>query len=137
VRRRVQAIERQLWERERLEDALVVARADLPSAEEHDGPSSGPFIMGGIGLVSVATGAVLGALALAQERGAEGESVGLRAYEELSAGEDLALGANIAFVAGGAALLGGLVWWLLDEASDSEPSSVVLGPGTARLRIAF
>lgn len=84
-------------------------------------PSPVPWVIAGVGALSLGAGGVLGGLSLSKSSEAEdpGTSGADAALLESSA-SDLALGANIAFGVGGAVLAAGVIWGIVDVATLGE-----------------
>lgn len=144
VAARIEALERQIAEKARLqelveeerrakEQAAQAAESARLAAQEREGGGigPGPWVLVGTGLATLGAGAVLGVLANDQNRSARAEIEQLRASQLASQAEDLALGANIAYVAGSVLTLSGIVWAVAHASGDKEPSdaSVSIGPG--------
>jgi tetratricopeptide (TPR) repeat protein len=100
---------------------------------------AGPWIVAGLGAAGVATGAVLGGLALAQHASAENAPGVASAMSEQGKASSLATGANVAFVAGGVVAAAGVVWGLLDLRASIHQREVTasVGLGTATVRLEF
>ena len=79
-----------------------------------------PFVVGGVGLAAVGAGAALGLLARGAIADARDASTGVDAKEKEDRAHGLALGANVAFVAGGALVLTGATWAVLDARKRSR-----------------
>ncbi len=141
VEARVEALDRVIEERSALEaqlDAERQARAAAARAAEEaraavavrppPGPNLAPWVLAGSGALGVAVGGVLGALAAGTHADAEGAPEQVRAADLASQADGLALGANLAYAVGGALVVGGLIWAVLE--GGSEPTaSLGVGPG--------
>lgn len=91
-------------------------------------PSPVPWIVAGVGVLGVGAGAVLGGLALSKHADAEVPTLDGAETERLAASaDDLALGASIAFVAGGVVAAAGIVWGIVDVATSGAPAQVSVG----------
>ena len=114
-------------------------RLEIPQRRGMRAPSVIPWTMVGVGAAGLATGGVLGGLALAQHSSAEGAHDVATAMSKQSDGTRLATGANVAFVAGGVLILTGVVWGLLDLRASTRQSGMraSLGEGTALLDLKF
>ncbi|MFO0604735.1 MAG: hypothetical protein U0324_16250 [Polyangiales bacterium] len=86
-------------------------------------PSRGPWVVAGVGVAGLVAGGVLGALALGQQSSRDTACPSAANCDAPSAlshdatMRDLGLGANVAFVAGGALVVGGVAWWLIARAT--------------------
>ncbi len=152
VRRTVQQLEtdrareRALAERaERAERASAQAQQanrDKPAPRAQPAPpprhaSPWPWVLMGAGAAGLATGSVLGVLATSSHHTAVAEpEVGAARAKQDSASR-FATAANVAFVLGGAALAGGLVWEVIDlraTARSRARATLQIGPGFVGLR---
>ncbi|MCB9651317.1 MAG: tetratricopeptide repeat protein [Deltaproteobacteria bacterium] len=79
-----------------------------------------PWIIVGVGAAGVAAGGVLGYLSSQRTRMAEDEPTHSKASDLVQRADTFALGANIAYGVGGAALLGGLVWAIFGGGDDDD-----------------
>ncbi len=99
------------------------------SAERSLLPPPGAFVLFGLSLVSLGVGTALGVVSLGQEDEAFAAEVdGTLTQEQL---DDLALsrlGADLGLFGGGALLLGGAVYWIVDATSGAHPASVSAAP---------
>jgi tetratricopeptide (TPR) repeat protein len=147
VEARIAAIERQIAERARLEEMVEAerrARAEAAaeaeqarleararaSAPEGAGPGLAPWVVAGAGGAGLAVGGVLGVLAADRHGAAESEPTQARAAELADEADGLALGANIAYAAGGALAAGGLLWALLAPRGErGAEATLSFGPG--------
>lgn len=104
-------------------------------AEEKPKPRSvGPYIVGGVGVATVVTGVIFGALAKGKESDAQAEPVQTTAIDLRDSGKGLATASNITLVIGGALVAAGVVWWILDtprakKRGDAGTVRVGLGAG--------
>lgn len=103
-------------------------------AEEKPKPRSiGPYIVGGVGVATVVTGAIFGAMASGKESDAQAAPVQTTAIDLRDSGKGLATASNITFVIGGALVAAGVVWWILDTPKARRrgggPVRVGLGAG--------
>jgi len=95
-------------------------------------PSPWPWVIAGVGVTGLAVGGALGGVALGTNSDAEAEPVQAEAFRLRRDAEDLALGATIAFIAGGVVLGGGTIWGIVDLTSGSatQPTAALfVGPG--------
>jgi tetratricopeptide (TPR) repeat protein len=94
-------------------------------------PSPLPWILTGVGVAGIATGAVFGAVSGGAHDDAVREPSAGAAESKQSRAQTFALGANIAFVAGGALALAGVVWGLFDLRATmlSRRAQLAIGPG--------
>lgn len=96
------------------------------------GPSPVPFVIAGVGAAGIGVGAVLGLMAQSAHDDAVADDVNLTAAEKAEKADNLAAGANIAFVAGGILLAVGAAWAVIELTGDSgerESLSLRFGPG--------
>ncbi|MEQ8455377.1 MAG: tetratricopeptide repeat protein [Sandaracinaceae bacterium] len=137
IETRVTALRRQIAEREALAEAerLARERPRPPPAR----PSALPWVTLGAGALSLGVAVTLGALAWDAREDAENDPAHSTATASLALAEDLALGANILYVIGGALALGGAIWGVIDLASsdlgEHAEARLRIGPGLARLDI--
>jgi hypothetical protein len=86
-------------------------------------PSRGPWVVVGVGVAGLVAGGVLGALALGEQSSRDAACPSAARCDAASAlshdaaMRDLGLGANVALVAGGALVVGGVAWWLIARAT--------------------
>jgi tetratricopeptide (TPR) repeat protein len=164
IQRRIENLQTQIAERQELERRLEEARARPtgPAAAPPAGPAGDPsppglvtpapearsapvvpWVVAGLGVAGVATGAALGAMAQGKHRQAEDAPVQADAVRLDEDARGLARGANIALIAGGALAAGGLVWGLIatlsgEPAPAAEPTvALFVGPGSAGLHGRF
>lgn len=147
VRTTIDALRKDLDEQARLRDEAMRAqqRADdekrkrdqerqrLNAAAQHK-PSPWPWITTGVGVGGVVTGIVFGVLANGAHADAVAAAVASDAERRQSQATSFALGANIAFAAGGAIALTGLIWGIFDVRAAQRsivvgfsPTSVTIG----------
>lgn len=125
VEAKVTALHRELAElAAREEERISRGRRDAANARSRP-VSVVPFIVGGIGLVGLGVGAALGISANGKLADARNAVTGADAKSGRDAAHDLALGANVAFVAGGALLVTGAVWAVLDSKRRSSDALAV------------
>ncbi|MBS2019442.1 MAG: tetratricopeptide repeat protein [Deltaproteobacteria bacterium] len=106
------AKEKQAVEKEREQVEKERAKQD---AEDPPRPRSIlPYVVGGVGVASVVTGAVFGAMASGKESDAQAEPVQTAAIDLRDTGKGFATISNITIIAGGALVAAGVVWWILD-----------------------
>jgi hypothetical protein len=93
-----------------------------------------PYVVGGVGVALLATGAVTGLLAKSGESDANAEPIQQDAIEQRDSAQSLATVSTITFIAGGALLAIGAGWFVLDTpakktGSQSRSPHVALGLG--------
>lgn len=157
VEARLAAIEAQLEEKARLQRMLEAERETAKRAEEEkqaaarreaearalaasrpaSGPGALPWVVTGLGVAGVGAGAVLGVLASGKHDDANDAASQQGAADLADEADGLAAGANIAFAAGGAVAVAGLLWWLLDDGEAAPPVGVGVGPGGAAVTARF
>jgi tetratricopeptide (TPR) repeat protein len=154
IETRIETLERQLEERRALEEKTRAAAAargrERTDAVPPRAPSPLPWIVAGVGALGVGAGAVLGVMSQGKRDDAEDPDAapnGQAAAELVDDAETLATGANVAFIAGGAVLLGGVVWGIVDVVGSGSAAqagrapaprvTVWMSPGKVGLRGAF
>jgi tetratricopeptide (TPR) repeat protein len=98
-------------------------------------PSPIPWIVAGVGVVALGTGAVLGAVAEATAGEATDEPVHLRRAELAATADDYALAANVTLIAGALVAVGGAVWGIFDLIGSRSETEDERGEGRAALHI--
>jgi tetratricopeptide (TPR) repeat protein len=93
-----------------------------------------PYVVGGVGIALLGTGAVTGLLAKSGESDANAERTQQRAIEQRDSADSLAAVSTVTFIAGGILLAMGVGWFVLDTPSKKSASQnisprVALGPG--------
>lgn len=82
-------------------------------------PSPAPWVLAGLGAAGIVTGGVLGALALDARASRDAACPSTNDCDVTTAlahdgrMRDMALGANVSFVAGASLVVGGVAWWLV------------------------
>jgi len=114
-----------------------------PPEPKEEAFDAGPWILGGLGAASLASGAVLTYFYLDHDRKAQ-ENPGVEGTKEREEIEEtynlLSLGQWIGYSVGGAMIVGAIVWASLDDGDSHEDSVSVdgyIGPGTAGATIHF
>jgi tetratricopeptide (TPR) repeat protein len=136
VRARIENLQRRLnadaQERARLEEERRRAEEDARLAREQQRvvvvtetaerqPEITPWVVAGVGAAGLVAGGVLAGLASARrDDAAQPARSGREAYDGFQEASSLALGANIAFGVGGALLLGGAIWGIVDLVGVSD-----------------
>lgn len=93
-----------------------------------------PLVVSGVGLLSVSTGLILGALSWSAHNDALADPIFMSAHESQESAENLALSANVLFGVGGALLVAGVIWGIVNwirlrrSTSRSETRSLTLAP---------
>ncbi len=125
------AMEKQRWQLEQDRDKAEKERAAAAAADEPPRKRSiGPYIVGGVGVAGVLTGAIFGAMALGKESSGKDEPVQTKAIDDRDTGKTFATVSNIGFVLGGALVAAGVVWWVIDT-----PRSKKRGAGTPNVAL--
>lgn len=126
------------------EVSLVLGVAQLPSAppapaappaaaERSLLPPPGAFVLFGLSLASLGVGTALGVVSLGQEDEAfAAEADGTLTQEQLDDLELSRLGADIGLFGGGALLLGGAIYWIVDATSGAPSSTSASAAPRAR-----
>lgn len=140
-RKRREALERQAEEEKKRREAERLAAPPPPpppppppvKVVEPRNVSPWPWIILGVGALGAGAGGVLGAMAADNHALAMDEPVQTTAKELDDRAQTFALGANIAFAAGGAVALAGLVWGIVDVATLGEETKpdVIVGPSVS------
>lgn len=116
--------------RKRAEEEAARAAAAAKQKKEAPPPhhrSALPYIVGGIGIGGLATGAVFGLMATSQHASAQDQPVQQVAENEQNRAKTYATASTISFIAGGALLAIGTTWWILDGGSDKSTAQARLG----------
>lgn len=95
------------------------------------GGSIWPWVTMGVGVAAVGAGVFTGLSAqnLYDQLDTKRTAGDLIAPEDIDTGNNLVLYTNLAFGIGGAAIIGGLTWWLLDDSGPDRSGGVQLGGG--------
>lgn len=159
IEKRIENLGRQIRERQELEARLkrkaeedaeakavepppappVVATTQPPP----DPPAASPipWIVAGLGVAVVGSGAVLGALARGRNNDAIAAPLQTDAAALADEAQGLATAANVSFAVGGAVVAGGLLWGLLtlgdDTPKDATTFVPVVGPSYAGVSAQF
>ncbi len=98
----------------------------------------GPFVLLGLGALSLAGGSIMGGLALATRDDASTRAVHTDAAGTFRTAEHYAIVADVAWAVAGVALIAGLVWGIVDwTAAPDVEVALDLGAGHASLRISL
>lgn len=131
--------DRAAMEKERAKQALVVVPPPEPPPPHHR--SVLPYVVAGVGVVGLVTGTIFGLAAKSKEDDAKNERVQSTAIDLRDSGKTSATISNVAFIAGGALVAAGVVWWVLDtprtQTTGAAPLRVGLGPGFVGLAGGF
>ncbi len=87
--------------------------------------SIAPWLVVGVGTAAVATGAIFGVLSRGKYDDARGAETGQAADDSRKTGDTFTTVGNIAMIAGGVVVAGGLTWVLLSGGSSAEKSSAL------------
>jgi tetratricopeptide (TPR) repeat protein len=140
IETRIHAIEGQLVERERLaEERRHAEERAAEQREEASAPSPLPWVIAGVGVLTVGAGVTFGLLADKARDDAIADPIHADALATFARGEDFAVAANVLFAVGGAIAAVGVIWGVIDLASsgsgDEQPSAwLELGPSSLRVR---
>ncbi|MAQ16564.1 MAG: hypothetical protein CMN30_17445 [Sandaracinus sp.] len=148
IEARIETLERQVGEREELAAAAAASearerearaaaeeRTPPPPPPEVREPSVVPWIVAGAGVLVVGGGVVFGVLASGAHDDALAEPVHQERVDLRDRSENYALGANVMFGVGGAIVLAGAIWGLIDLLRSGEvDEDRAVGPGGLRLR---
>jgi tetratricopeptide (TPR) repeat protein len=138
LEQRISSLERQQREKEELErrnkaqslaspqpSSTPAPSAPRPQPTAHASPV--PWVIAGVGLASIGAGITLGVLSKSKHDSAVSEPSAVTATNLQATAQQLATGANIAFIGGGILAAGGLVWGIFDV---SRASKVQVGLGS-------
>ncbi|MDB5216850.1 MAG: hypothetical protein JWO86_4777 [Myxococcaceae bacterium] len=130
IEQRVATLQRQRDEKKNLETqrdqekkrAEVAAeeqrRAEERAKQRPEEPprsrSVAPYIVAGVGAAGLIAGGVFGLVASSKHDAAASQHVQQTAIDEQDSAKSFATISTISFIAGGALLAGGVIWWLLD-----------------------
>jgi hypothetical protein len=91
-------------------------------ADAKTGPGIGPYILGGAGAALVIGAAITGGLALSKAKGSDTSD-----GSDADSARTLGRTADVLGIVGGAAIAGGIIWWILArrKGRDTEPESKV------------
>lgn len=144
---RLQTLRDSIAERQRLEEERHAAEerrwvaerlAEERLANQDEGVATGHLVAGWslttAGALGLGAGVLLGVLSGNAEDDAFAAPSHLQAQEDLDRASGLATGANVAFIAGGTLLAGGVLWLVLsglsdDADADAEPPRLEVGLG--------
>lgn len=120
------------------EKRIQVQLADEASGNLSGGGGGGggsvwPWVTMGVGVAAVGAGVFTGLSAqnLYDQLDEKRQNEELIAAQDIDTGNNLVLYTNIAFIAGGTAIIGGLAWWLLDDSGPDRSGGVQLGGGAS------
>lgn len=102
-------------ERAAVEKERAARAAEPPPPPPHK-RSVLPYVVAGVGVAGLAAGGIFGIMAKGKESDGEAERTQRAAIDARDSGSTLATVANISFIAGGALVVAGAVWWALDGA---------------------
>ncbi|HZO14449.1 MAG TPA: tetratricopeptide repeat protein [Polyangiaceae bacterium] len=139
IERRIATLRAQMEEQRALERKIAQERRRADeAAREKPTPSPIPWVLAGVGVAGLAVGGALAGVAASKESDVEEEPVQLEAEKLLEEAKTLAIGANVAFAVGGALLIGGATWGIVDVVSISDSQArIELRPGHARFVVRF
>lgn len=143
IETRITAIESQLVENARLAEER--RRAEERAAQRRDeasGPSALPWVIAGVGVLTVGAGTIFGLLAEGARDDAVADPVHADALATFARGEDFALTANVLFAIGGALAAAGVIWGVIDlsisgDRGDEASARLEIGPASLRLHCSF
>lgn len=117
-------------------------RIDVQLADETGGLADGgggggsvwPWVTMGVGVAAVGAGVFTGLSAqnLYDQLDEKRQARELIAPQDIDTGNNLVLYTNLAFAVGGAAIIGGLTWWLLEDTGPDRSGGVQLGGGASQ-----
>jgi tetratricopeptide (TPR) repeat protein len=131
VERRIAALRAAIEEKARLRRERAAAelreRQAVEQASRQSSPSAVPWILAGVGGAGVAAGTVFGLIARSRNHDAAGAPQ-VEVSRDNSDARTFATIANVSFAIGGALLVAGVVWGLLDLRARRSHADVVLAP---------
>jgi tetratricopeptide (TPR) repeat protein len=147
LERRVATLEKQREERAALEKERD-ERAKLELEQTERGASGGvtpkgrlslvPWIVGGVGLLSIGTGVGLGVAVGPLHQSAVGDKDAGTALSKQAQAQSVATAANVLFIVGGSLALGGATWGVIELATRSgRGAKVAVGPGSVTVAGSF
>jgi tetratricopeptide (TPR) repeat protein len=108
-------------------------RLDPTPSKMHGKPQRLPWLIAGGGGVVLGGGVLLGYLSQTRHDAAVGEPVQIEAQRLQDQAEAFATGANVAYVIGGVAVIGGVTWALLSRREDRDAPRVGIGIGPSSI----
>lgn len=142
TRARLEALERHLAEIRAIEEERARLRSEqdrarsAPRRATPRGPDAAPWVVAGIGGGVLLIGAIVGGIAVARNADAQRATSHAQTVSIAAEAGALATGANVMFVAGGAAVLLGGIWGAIDLATlPSGSMSARLEIGAASLGV--
>jgi tetratricopeptide (TPR) repeat protein len=103
-----------------------------PAAPKPHHRSAWPYVVGGVGIAGIATGAVFGLIATSEHSTATKDGVQQTASDDQKKAQTFATVSTVTLIGGGVLLAAGLTWWILDGGSDGKPATAT---GHARLGV--
>jgi tetratricopeptide (TPR) repeat protein len=142
IARRIETLRAAVATRRALERDVEAQRLRAEKAmRERPGPRPAPWIIAGVGAAGVAAGGILGALAKSKEADAVAEREQRSAAGLRDEAQTRATVANVAFAVGGAMVLGGATWGIVDvvlATRDTKPAArLQVGPSQVSLVVSF
>jgi tetratricopeptide (TPR) repeat protein len=151
IEAKIATLRAQIEGRRALEDKAEAERLRAERAAREPAPShsAAPWVVAGVGGLGIAIGSVIGSLATTAEDEAIAEPVQRDAASRTEDAESLALAANLSLAVGGAVLVAGVAWGVVDvvrvenaraQTRSTEARSTVslrISPTAARLVVAF
>lgn len=125
VEQRIATLARQLAERRTLERERDEARRRALAAPVRR-PRAAPWIIVGIGALGVGAGAALGIAARSSHDDALAAATGTATADANRSATRLATAATITLIAGGATMLGGLAWGIVDVSASGPRTGAVV-----------
>ncbi len=143
IESRIAAIEGQLARNARLDEER--RRAEERAAQRTEatsGPSALPWVVAGVGVLSIGAGALFGFFAEQARDDAIAAPEHADAVATFARGEDFAVAANVLFAVGGAISAAGIIWGVIDlvtsgGADDDASARLEVGPSSVHLRGTF
>lgn len=111
IEARITALDKELDRRRELE---ARRKTPPPPPPPDETPSPAPWVVAGVGGLGLVLGGVLGGLSRVREGDAIDEPVALDAADLADQAQTLATGATISLIMGGAVLVGGVTWGIID-----------------------
>ncbi|MBL9023845.1 MAG: hypothetical protein JNL21_16745 [Myxococcales bacterium] len=144
IEERLKTLRAQVASRSELEKKAEAERLRAERAErDRPSPSPVPWVLAGVGVAGLVTGAALGVVAKGKEEDAGDAANQVEASDIRDEAERFALGANVAFGIGGAVLTGAIIWGIVDVvvlsggAEDGATARILVEPTGLRFVATF
>jgi tetratricopeptide (TPR) repeat protein len=108
------------------------SNAAAPPPQKPHRRSAWPYVVGGVGVAGLASGAVFGLLATSEHSTATKDAVQQTASDDQKKAQTYATVSSVTLIGGGVLLAVGATWWILDGSSDGKSTR---SSGQARLGV--